>query len=480
METSLKAKAIKGTLWSAIDRLSVQIINFGLSLAIARLLDPSDYGIIAMTMLFITLSNVFVDSGFANALVRKNDRTETDNSTVFYFNIAVGVAVYAIMWVASPLIAKFYNMPLLENVLRITALVIPLYSFSIVQQAILTINIDFKSQAKISVSAAFVSGFVGLVLAYNGAGVWSLTVQMVSAAFIKMTMLWIFVKWKPSQPFSKESFRELFSFGSKLLLANIVVAISNNITTLIIGKKFSSKQLGFYNRAEQISYFPVSNLTAVLQRVTFPVFSKMQDDMMTLRNNYLKIVRLTSLLSFLILGLLFVVAEPLVGLVLTSKWLPTVALMQILIIGIAWWPFFALNINILQVVGYSKYVLAIECAKATINLIAIFVAIPFGIEAVCISLSITAFVNSFIYTHFTKKAISVTWLNQVKVMLPHVIAALVSVVVAGLVICGAENLWIKIILGCVMYSAIYVATLYVIDKSEIKTLRATLNDLKRK
>ena len=480
METSLKTKAIKGTLWSAIDRLSVQIINFGLSLAIARLLDPSDYGIIAMTMLFITLSNVFVDSGFANALVRKNDRTETDNSTVFYFNIAVGVAVYAIMWVASPLIARFYNMPLLENVLRVTALVVPLYSFSIVQQAILTINIDFKSQAKISVLAALVSGVVGLVLAYNGAGVWSLTVQMVSAAFIRMTMLWIFVKWKPSQPFSKESFRELFSFGSKLLLANIVVAISNNITTLIIGKKFSSKQLGFYNRAEQISYFPVSNLTAVLQRVTFPVFSKMQDDMMTLRNNYLKIVRLTSLLSFLILGLLFVVAEPLVELVLTSKWLPSVGLLQILIIGIAWWPFFALNINILQVVGYSKYVLAIECAKATINLIAIFVAIPFGIEAVCISLSITAFVNSFIYTHFTKKAISVTWLNQVKVMLPHVIAALVSVVVAGLVICGAENLWIKIILGCVMYMTVYVATLYVIDKSEIKTLRATLNDLKRK
>ncbi len=480
METSLKTKAIKGTLWSAIDRLSVQIINFGLSLAIARLLDPSDYGIIAMTMLFITLSNVFVDSGFANALVRKNDRTETDNSTVFYFNIAVGVAVYAIMWVASPLIAKFYNMPLLENVLRVTALVIPLYSFSIVQQAILTINIDFKSQAKISVSAALVSGVVGLVMAYNGAGVWSLTVQMVSAALVRMVMLWIFVKWKPSQPFSKKSFQELFSFGSKLLLANIVVAISNNITTLIIGKKFSSKQLGFYNRAEQISYFPVSNLTAVLQRVTFPVFSKMQDDTTVLRNNYLKIVRLTSLLSFLILGLLFVVAEPLVELVLTSKWLPSVGLLQILIIGIAWWPFFALNINILQVVGYSKYVLAIECAKASINLIAIFIAMRFGIEAVCVALSVTAFVNSFIYTHFTKKAISVSWLNQVKVMLPHVVAALVAVVATGLVICEAGNLWIKIILSCLIFLGVYVITLCVIDKSEIKVLRAMFNDLRRR
>lgn len=480
MDSGLRTKAIKGTLWSAIDRLSVQIINFGLSLAIARLLDPSDYGIIAMTMLFITLSNVFVDSGFANALVRKNDRTETDNSTVFYFNIAVGVAVYAIMWAASPLIAKFYNMPLLESVLKVTALVIPLYSFSIVQQAILTINIDFKSQAKISVLSALVSGVVGLIMAYNGAGVWSLTMQMVSAAFIRMGMLWLLVKWKPSQPFSKKSFQELFSFGSKLLLANIVVAISNNITTLIIGKKFSSKQLGFYNRAEQISYFPVSNLTAVLQRVTFPVFSKMQDDATALRNNYLKIVRLTSILSFLILGLLFVVAEPLIELVLTGKWLPSVKLLHILIIGIAWWPFFALNINILQVVGFSKYVLAIECAKATINLIAIFVAIPFGVEAVCIALSATAFINSLIYTYFTKKAISISWFNQVKVMLPHVVAASVSVVVAGLLISVMTGLWMKIILGCVMYLAIYVAVLYVIDKSELKVMQATLKDLKHK
>ena len=186
------------------------------------------------------------------------------------------------------------------------------------------------------------------------------------------------------------------------------------------------------------------------------------------------------MLSFLILGLLFVVAEPLVELVLTSKWLPSVDLLQILIIGIAWWPFFALNINILQVVGYSKYVLAIECAKATINLIAIFIAIPFGIEVVCIALSVTAFVNSFIYTHFTKKAVSVSWLNQVKIMLPHVVAALVAVVTTGLVICEAGNLWIKIILSCVMYLAVYVVALCVIDKSELKVMQATLKDLKRK
>lgn len=471
MEKLLKTKAIKGTLWSAIDRLSVQIINFGLSLAIARILTPSDYGIIAMTTLFINLSNVFIDSGFANALVRKKNRTETDIATVFYFNIAIGVVVYVLVWVLSPFIAKYYNMPLLENVLKITALVIPLYSFSIVQQAILTIKIDFKSQAKISVSAAFISGILGLILAYKGAGVWSLSVQMVSAAFIRMLMLWWCIKWKPTQQFSKKSFIELFSFGSKLLLANIVVTINNNVTTLIIGKKFTPKQLGFYNRAEQISYFPVTNLTAVLQRVTFPVFSEMQENKTALRNNYLKIVRLTSLLSFMIMGLLYVIAEPLIELLLTSKWLPSVDLLHILIIGIIWWPFFALSVNILQVMGFSKYVLAIECAQTIINLIAIFISIPYGIEVVCIALSIAAFIKSFIYAYFTKKTISITWLEQVKIMLPHIIASLISVIVSGFVIYEINGLWIKVVSGCLIYAGVYIIVLYMLWKSEIKFIQ---------
>ena len=467
-------------MWSAIERLSVQIINFALSLMIARLLDPSDYGIIAMTTLFITLSNVFVDSGFANALVRKNNCNETDNSTVFYFNIAIGFTVYALMWIASPFIAQFYNMPLLERVMRITALVIPLYSFSIVQQAILTKNIDFKTQAKISVSASIISGLTGFILAYNGAGLWCLVVQIVSAAFIRMVLLWGFMRWKPTQPFSKSSFKELFAFGSKLLLANMVVALSNNITTLIIGKKFSSSKLGFYNRAEQIGYFPVANLTAVLQRVTFPVFSKMQDDKVGLRNNYLKIVNITSLLSFFVLGLLFAVAEPLIELLLTSKWLPAADLLRIILFGMAWWPFFALNINILQVVGLSKYVLAIECAKAMINLSAILLAAHWGIEAVCYALSTTAFANSFIYTYFTKKAINVSWFDQSKIMLPHVIASIVATFVSMSIIDLQQELLFKVIVWVFLFLAIYVAVLFLLKKRDITTLWRTFKELQHK
>ncbi len=331
MDSVLKKKTIIGTFWSAIDRFSVQGINFILSLIIARLLEPSDYGIIAMISLFLTLSNTFVDSGFANALIRKNDRTETDNSTVFYFNIVIGIIVYAIVWMLAPYIANFYNMPLLDKVMKVTALTIPFYSLSIVQQAILTINIDFKSQAKISVISAFLSGVIGVILAYNEAGVWSLSIQMISAAFFRMLLLWWYIKWLPTKSFSKRSFEELFSFGSKLLLANIVVTVGNNITTLIIGKKFAQKQLGFYNRAEQIGYFPATNLTAILQRVTFPVFSQIQDGPITLRNSFLKTIQVTSLLTFFIMGSLFILAEPLIIALLTSKWSSSIKLLQILI-----------------------------------------------------------------------------------------------------------------------------------------------------
>lgn len=412
--------------------------------------------------------------GFANALIRKNDRTETDNSTVFYFNIVIGIIVYAIVWMLAPYIANFYNMPLLDKVMKVTALTIPFYSLSIVQQAILTINIDFKSQAKISVISAFLSGVIGVILAYNEAGVWSLSIQMISAAFFRMLLLWWYIKWLPTKSFSKRSFEELFSFGSKLLLANIVVTVGNNITTLIIGKKFAQKQLGFYNRAEQIGYFPATNLTAILQRVTFPVFSQMQDSPITLRNSYLKTIQVTSLLTFFIMGSLFILAEPLIIALLTSKWSSSIKLLQILITSIMWWPFFALNVNILQVVGQSKQVLIIECIKASINIFAIFMASLISIEAVCITLSLTAFLNSFIYAHFTKKSINVSWGGQIKIMLPHILSAIVAGTISFIAYNYITNMWLKIMLGGCLYTLLYVGIAYVIDKSSFMTIYNSL------
>ena len=248
----------------------------------------------------------------------------------------------------------------------------------------------------------------------------------------------------------------------------------DNITTLIIGKKFAQKQLGFYNRAEQIAYFPATNLTAILQRVTFPMFSQMQDSLITLRNSYLKTIQVTSLLTFLIMGLLFILAEPLIIVLLTPKWSSSIGLLQILITSIMWWPFFALNINILQVIGKSKQVLIIECIKASINIFAILMASLISIETVCITLSLTAFLDSFIYAHFTQKSVNVSWGGQLRIMTPHLLSAIVAGTISFIANCSITNMWLKIILGGCLYIFTYVGIVYIIDKSSFTVIYNSL------
>ena len=282
--SSLKEKSVNAVLWNAVERFSVQGVNFVISLIIARLVSPNDFGAIAMLAIFLGIANTFVDGGFANALIRKLDRTEVDNSTAFYFNIAVGAVAYLTLFFTAPFIASFYSMPILMPVLRIVALSIVFNSLAIVQQAILTADINFKSQAKISLIAASASGGIGVVMAYADCGVWALVAQMLGSSFLRMMLLWSIVRWKPLRIFSVQSFREMFNYGSKLLLSNLIVNISGGITGLIIGRKFSAENLGYYNRAEQFTYFPANNISGILQRVTFPVLSKKQNDVNALRN----------------------------------------------------------------------------------------------------------------------------------------------------------------------------------------------------
>ena len=272
--SSLKQKTLSGVLWSCVERFSVQGIQFVIMVIMARILLPSDYGMIGMLAIFIAIAQTLIDSGFSNALIQKKDRSEIDYSTVFYFNIAVGIVLYFILFFSSPLIARFYNTPELTGLTRVLALNLFINSLAVVQRAILSIKIDFKTQAKASFSAAIISGIVGIVMAYTGFGVWSLAVQTVLNAFVNTVLLWIFSKWIPLKVFSFESFKKLFTFGSKLLASGLLDTIYRNIYTIVIGKKFASTDLGYFTRADQFAQFPSSNLTGIIQRVTFPVLSE--------------------------------------------------------------------------------------------------------------------------------------------------------------------------------------------------------------
>ncbi|MDE6382500.1 MAG: lipopolysaccharide biosynthesis protein, partial [Muribaculaceae bacterium] len=267
----LKRKTFRGTVWSTVERFSVQIIQFAVMIVMARILTPADYGLVGMLTIFIAVSQSLVDSGFSQALIRKQDRDETDNSTVFFFNITVGIALYALLFFSAPLVARFYGEPLLTPLMRVISLSVVFNSLVVVQRALLTVRIDFKTQAKASFTAALLSGAVGITMVYTGFGVWSIVWFQISNLAVNAAMLWLLSGWRPGLIYSWKSFRELFGFGSKLALSGIINTLYNNAYLLVIGKVFKAADLGYYPRAHQFAEFPSSNLTIIIQRVTYPV-----------------------------------------------------------------------------------------------------------------------------------------------------------------------------------------------------------------
>ncbi len=478
--SSLKEKSASAVVWNAIERFSVQGVNFVISLIIARLVSPDDFGAIAMLAIFLGIANTFVDGGFANALIRKIDRTEADNSTAFYFNIAVGVVAYLILFLTAPIISSFYSIPILTLVLRVVALSIVFNSLAIVQQAILTSEINFKIQAKIALIAACTSGGIGIVMAYADCKVWALVAQILTSSFLRMLLLWSNAHWKPLRIFSMQSFREMFNYGSKLLVSNLIVNISDGLTGLIIGRRFSAESLGYYNRAEQFTYFPVNNISSILQRVTFPVLSKKQNDVVALRHYYLKIITITAMLVIPAMALLGIFAEPIVVTLLTDKWISLVPLMQILVFNAIWMPFSALNINIICVVGHSDHVLKIELLKGILRIIAILLSMPYGIVCICVSLVVTSFICSFIYTGYTKHSIGVDWLQQTRCMIPYILMSAVAAFIGYAMSCITSIVMARLFIGIASFVTVYFILLMCFDRENIHFVKTFIPHQQKK
>ena len=295
---TLKTLTSKGLVWSAIERFSVQGITFIIQLALARLLAPAEYGIIAMLAIFIQISQLLIDGGFANALIQKKNCKEEDFSTVFFFNIFIAVLAYGVLFLFAPLIANFYKVSQLDLILRVLAIVLIVNSLSIVQRVKLVKDIDFRSQAIVSFTSSLLSGILGIILAYRGYGVWALVWQQLSNSFFVLLLYLLIVRWRPIFTFSKRSFIELFSFGSKLLISSLINTVYRNLYAIVIGKKYSSEELGLYSRAEQFALFPSNNIGNIITRVMFPVFSKIQDDNEHLKSIYRKTIQYSSFLVF--------------------------------------------------------------------------------------------------------------------------------------------------------------------------------------
>ena len=472
---SLKQKTVSGIFWSSTERFSVQGIQFVLQIIMARLLLPSDYGLIGMLAIFLAISQSFIDSGFSNALIRKQNRTEADFSTVFYFNIVVGLFFYFILFFASPYIAAFYNAPVLEILTKVIAINVFINSLAIVQRAKFTINVDFKTQTKASLSSIIISGIVGIGLAYRGFGVWALAVQSVLSSCINMIALWVLSRWKPQIVFSTSSFKELFSYGSKLLLSGLLDTAYKNIYTIVIGKKFSKVDLGYYTRADQFSQFPSSNITGILQRVTFPVLSSIQDDDERLRETYRKFLRLSAFVVFpLMIGLL-AVADPLIRLLLTEKWAGVILLLQILCLSQMWYPIHAINLNLLQVKGRSDLFLRLEIIKKIIGVSVLCITLPLGLIAMCCGMIATSLIGLFINTYYTGKLIQVGYLEQMKDLLP----ILGNSFLMGIFVWGVTQLIhiniLALITGISIGSIYYFSVAHITQSKELQEIKSLVD-----
>lgn len=476
MSNSLKSKTVSGILWSAVERFSLQGVQFIINIIMARLLLPSDYGMIGMLAVFLQISQAFIDGGFTNALIQRKSRSEVDFSTVFYFNIIVAFLFYILIFFSAPLIADFYHMPELDIVARIIALSLIISSLSSVHKTKLTINIDFKTQSKISLISAMVSGLIGIGMAYNGYGVWALVTQILINTVFLTILYFYFLRWTPLKLFSWESFKSLFSFGSKLLVSSLIHTIYYNLYSIVIGKRFSATSLGYYTRAEQFAMFPSSNVNSIISRVTFPVLSTMQDDDEKLALAYRKYIRLSSYVIFPLMMGLIVLAKLLIILLLTDQWIGVVILLQILCLDWMFDHLSIINLNLLYVKGRSDLALRLEIVKKVIATFILFVSIPFGLIGMCWGRVIYSLLATYLNTRYTNSLISLSFITQMKDICPSLLLSIIMGGTVYLFMGVVDGKLFQLLGGVILGMAVYSILSLVFCQSLLKEFYSIFKD----
>lgn len=444
-----------GVIWSAIERFSVQGIQFLLSIVIARLITPEEYGLLAMLAIFMAVAQTFVDSGFGNALIQKKDRNSTDYSTVFYFSVATAIVLYGGLYLAAPLISDFYHQPQLTLITRWFGLNLILMSLSLVQRTKLSIELDFKTQTKISLVAVIVSGAVGIIMAYKGFGVWALVVQGLVNNLISSLLFWFASRWQPMLVFSTESFRRLFSFGSKLLMSGLLHTIYLNFYSLVIGRVYNAQDVGYYNRAYSISQYPSVNIVTVMCRAIYPVQCEHQNDDKWLEESFTRYLRMGCYIIFPMMTLLAIISRPLVSIVLTDKWLPAADLISILCLAYMWYPVMVFNNQILNVKGRSDLFLRAEIIKKVVAIAILFATLPFGLKWLCWGVLIYNLSDMGLIIHYVKMVMKTGYLRQFKSITGIFLMTCLCMLVSCFCMVLCKSLVIELLVSIVVFSLMY-------------------------
>lgn len=449
-------KVISNLIWKFSERMLAQIVTFVVSIVLARLLSPMEYGTIALVMVFITIADVFANAGFGNALIQKLHVDNIDYSSVLYFSLGISFIVYGMLFISAPYIADFYHSQTLCSVLRVLGLRVPIAAFNSVQQAYVSKNMLFKRFFFSTLFGTLLSGAVGCVMAYNGFGIWALVGQYLTNTIVDTTVLWFTVRWRPNLVFSFKRVKTLFSFGWKLLVSSLIDTGYQQLRSLVIGGKYTSSDLAYYNRGQQYPQLVVTNVNTSISSVLFPAISKNQENLETVKNMTRRAIKTSSYIMWPLMFGLAVISKPLVLWMLTDKWLPCVPYLQIACFNYAFWPIHTANLEALKAIGRSDLFLKMEIVKKVIGLVLLIGSMNYGVMAIALSMIVSTILSSFINAYPNSKILKYSYIDQIKDMLPSILLSLFMSIVIYPISFVIDNSLLLIIVQILIGGMIYI------------------------
>jgi O-antigen/teichoic acid export membrane protein len=431
----LKGKTLAGLRWNLSERAGVQVVQFLPTVVLARLVAPEEFGLIGMLSLFIALANAFTDSGFGAALIRKKDASYVDECSIFYFNILVGSVVVLILCFAAPLIAGFYDQPMLTALTRLLSLEILIRSFGLIQTTRLTRQLDFKTQFQANLFATCAAGALAIAAAYRGWGVWSLALQTLSKVLFGVGALWLICDWRPALIFRLASLQEMFGFGSRMLSSGLVSVFFDNLYQVFIGKVFSASALGYFTRAAALRSVVLDSSSHALDRVLYPALASIQDDRARLKRACRRSLRLATFIHFPMIMVLIVAADPLINLLFSARWKESVVFFQLMCASMLLYPLHVINLDILQVKGRSDLFLRLEIIKRSMIILNILITYRWGINAMLLGQCVATLIAYFLNSYYSERLIAYALKAQILDVLPAFVFSLVMA--GGMMIAGA-------------------------------------------
>ena len=455
-ENYLKEKVFSSFIWRFAEKFGAQIVSFVVSVILARLIEPSEYGTIALVLVFTNILQVFIDGGLGNALIQKKDADEVDFSTVFFYNLVMCFGLYVLMFFGAPLIAQFYNNDSLVSVIRVLSLALVISGFKNIQKAYITKKMQFKTLFFATLGGTIGSAVLGIIMAYCGYGIWALVAQILFNDAVDAIIIWFTVDWRPKLLFSFERMKGLFSYGGKLLLSSLVDTLYNNLTQLLVGTLYTSADLAYYNKGKQFPQLIISNINSSIDTVLLPAMSVVQDEKKRVKAMTQRAISVNSYIIWPMMIGLAVVAKPLVSIILTDKWLACVPYMRVFCLTLVFYPIHTANLNAMKALGRSDLFLGLSIIKKIIGVLILAVAVQFGVFAMALAGLISSIIETFINAYPNRKLLGYTYWEQMKDVVPSALLAIGMGVVRYLLKFFMFNNLITLIVQVVVGGIIYI------------------------